>query len=403
MTQATGKSPQQRPFSELPPLPPDQQSLRAFPLLLHPGWTNKKQQLHTSRCGLGTTNPSPSTPLPALAAHADFASTAPLASAPTSNGLLTASSSADLIATTNQIGRSAAHLTPSTVGHDTWTIIQSSRIILMTPGHRPRHRDYRHDSWDDRPSTPPPPHLSSTGSGGWTRSPPVASSPSSDKAAPECPTYANATACHPGSTATTTSEAPFFALLSPLLSAPSLCPRTSLHQLTFADWTPAWDDRDNEAPGTDKSKNTNSDINGTNKTKQDNASAVDDTAAVAHMVNAHAADNTTSIGSGSPPLLSVPPSPEPPLAVKAPPPLGHILLDSGTAINYAAEAPWTPTPSIGDLSMDDVNPMAKLTRAISSHLAELDCQRIAISTKYNAFHDLLVKTQTNFDISAIKR
>jgi hypothetical protein len=231
----------------------------------------------------------------------------------------------------------------------------------------------------------------------------MASSPSSDKAAPECPTYANAMACHPGSTATTTPGAPSNVQLSPLLGALSLHPRTSPHQLTFADWTLDWDNGDNKAPGTDESKDTNLDINGTNETKQDNAFVIDDTVAAAHVVNAHAADNATSIDSSSPPLLSVPPFPAPPLAVKAPPPTGHILLDSGTAIDYAAKAPWMPMPSIGDLSTDDVDPMAKLTRAISSHLAKLDCQCIAISAKYRAFHDLLVKTQTNFDVSAIKR
>ncbi len=145
------------------------------------------------------------------------------------------------------------------------------------------------------------------------------------------------------------------------------------------------------------------DINSTDETKQDNASKVDDTAVAAHVVNAHAADNATSIGSSSHPLLSVPPSPASPLAVKAPPSSGHILLNSGTTINYTAEAPWTPTPSIGDLPTDDVDPMAKLTRTISSHLAKLDHKRIAINTKYDAFHDLLVKIQTNFEVSAIKR
>jgi hypothetical protein len=47
--------------------------------------------------------------------------------------------------------------------------------------------------------------------------------------------------------------------------------------------------------------------------------------------------------------------------------------------------------------------MATLHRAISDHLAELDRQRISIGKKYYAFHDLLVKAQTNFDVSAIER
>jgi hypothetical protein len=120
------------------------------------------------------------------------------------------------------------------------------------------------------------------------------------------------------------------------------------------------------------------------------------------MVNAHAADNAASIGSGSPPLLSILPSPKP-LEIETPPQLGHVLLDSGAAINYVAEAPWMPTLFIGDLPTDDDNPMGKLNRAISTHLAELDRQRLAIGAKYDAFRDLLVKAQTNFDVSALKR
>jgi hypothetical protein len=46
--------------------------------------------------------------------------------------------------------------------------------------------------------------------------------------------------------------------------------------------------------------------------------------------------------------------------------------------------------------------MAKLNAAISLHLAKLDCQRIAISKKYDALHDLLVQTRTDFDVSAIE-
>ena len=46
--------------------------------------------------------------------------------------------------------------------------------------------------------------------------------------------------------------------------------------------------------------------------------------------------------------------------------------------------------------------MATLNVAISFHLAELDHQRIAIGEKYDAFHDLLVQTRTDFDVSAIK-
>jgi hypothetical protein len=122
---------------------------------------------------------------------------------------------------------------------------------------------------------------------------------------------------------------------------------------------------------------------------------------VAPKANAHTADNATSLGSGSPPLLSILPSTKP-LVVKTPLPLGHTLLDSNNTINHIAEAPWIPTPSIGDLPMDDDNPTAKLTRAISTHLAKLDCQRLAIGAKYDAFRDLLINAQTNFDVSALK-
>jgi hypothetical protein len=46
--------------------------------------------------------------------------------------------------------------------------------------------------------------------------------------------------------------------------------------------------------------------------------------------------------------------------------------------------------------------MAKLNAAISLHLAKLDHQRIVISEKYDTFHDLLVQTRTDFDVSAIE-
>jgi hypothetical protein len=154
------------------------------------------------------------------------------------------------------------------------------------------------------------------------------------------------------------------------------------------DWNPGWDDGDDKANDTE-GFNDASDLGGTKETKQDDTAAVDDNEAVAPKANAHTADNATSLGSGSPPLLSIPPSPEP-LAVETPPPSSHTLLNSNASTNGAAEAPWTPMPSIGDLPTDDDNPMARLNRAISTHLAELDHQRLAIGAKYNAFHDLLV-------------
>ena len=116
--------------------------------------------------------------------------------------------------------------------------------------------------------------------------------------------------------------------------------------MTFVDWNPDWDDGNDKADGTEESKDTDSDIGGTEETKQDEASTVDNTAAAAPVVNTHVADNAASNGSGSPPLLSNPPLPKP-LVVEAPPPSGSILLDSNAAINYTAHAPWTPTPSMG--------------------------------------------------------
>ncbi len=229
----------------------------------------------------------------------------------------------------------------------------------------------------------------------------MAGSPSIDEAAPERPTYADATARPPGSTATPTPGPPPIAQLLPLLGTPSLRPRTSLRQLTFADWNPDWDNGNNNANNT-KGFNNAPDLRGTKETKQDDAAAVDDNEVAAPKANAHTADNATSLGSGSPPLLSIPPSPKP-LAVETPLPSSHTLLDSDAAINHMAEAPWTPTPSIGDLPTDDDNPMAKLTRTISTHLAELNRQCLAIGAKYDAFRDLLVNAQTNFDVSALER
>jgi hypothetical protein len=160
--------------------------------------------------------------------------------------------------------------------------------------------------------------------------------------------------------------------------------------MTFADWDPDWDNGDDKAGGTEESKDTDLDIGGTKVTKQDKATTVDNNAVALPMVNAHAAENATSNGSSSPPLLSIPPLPKP-LVVKAPPLSGCILLDSNAAINYAAHAPCTPMPSIEDLPTADDNFMATLHWDISTYLTKLDCQWIAIGAKYDAFHDLLVK------------
>jgi hypothetical protein len=159
-----------------------------------------------------------------------------------------------------------------------------------------------------------------------------------------------------------------------------------------------WRQQTNNTEGS----NDASDLGGTKETKKDDATAVDDNEAAAPKANAHMADNATSLGSGSPPLLSIPPSPKP-LAVETPLPSSYTLLNSNAATNHAAEAPWTPTPSIRDLPTDDDNPMARLNRAISTHLAKLDHQHLAIGAKYDTFSDLLINAQTKFDVSALER
>jgi hypothetical protein len=72
-------------------------------------------------------------------------------------------------------------------------------------------------------------------------------------------------------------------------------------------------------------------------------------------------------------------------------------------MSYAAEAPWTPTPSIGALPTGNDDPMAKLNHAVTVHLAELDPQQCAIGVKYDAFRNLLVTAQATFDVTAIKQ
>ena len=103
---------------------------------------------------------------------------------------------------------------------------------------------------------------------------------------------------------------------------------------------------------------------------------------------------TPSLDSGSPPLLS----PEPIIEVPPGPLTSEdIVLDSGASVCSAADVPWpTHTPTAY------IDPMATLYAAISLHIAELDRQRIAIGEKYDAFHDLLVKARTDFDLSAIE-
>jgi hypothetical protein len=216
------------------------------------------------------------------------------------------------------------------------------------------------------------------------------------------PTYTDATARPPGPSVTSNPGAPSIAQLLPLLGTPSLRPGTSLCPLTFADWNLEWKDGNDKAGETEESNDDDLEVSGTAETKQDDVPAVEDTKAAALAVNAHGDDDATSLGSGSPPLLTIPHSPKP-LAIEAPPPLHHIILDSGAAVNYAAQAPWMPTPSIRDLPVTVEDHMATLHWAISDHLTELDRQRISIDKKYDALHDLLIQAQTNFKVSAIKR
>jgi hypothetical protein len=172
---------------------------------------------------------------------------------------------------------------------------------------------------------------------------------------------------------------------------PLLRPRTTLQQVDLTDWTPNWDDDDDAAPSTGNLKESDLEIHGTEETKLDDASAVDDTVAANQ-----APDANTSLDGGSPPLLSSPDSTNP-LEGDAPPLSDTAILNSGASLEYAAGPTIGRTPAT-----TTVDPMAKLNAAISLHLAELDRQRIAISKKYEVFHDLLVQTRTDFNVSAIK-
>ncbi len=163
-------------------------------LLLH-AWFNKRQQSPTSLCGLATTKPSLSMPLQALVVTGDFASTAPLGSAPASLGLSIASIYADLTTIVKRIKTSAVPLTTSTCRHATSTTILSLTPMPMMPKRWTRQRGRQLDQRDGRPPTPPPPRLSSTGAGGWTRPPAVANLPLSNEATPARQTYADAIAC----------------------------------------------------------------------------------------------------------------------------------------------------------------------------------------------------------------
>ncbi len=229
----------------------------------------------------------------------------------------------------------------------------------MTPGCRTRQRGHCHDAHDGRPPTPP------------------RYSPASDNADTPPASYAAATARPPGSA--TTPRAHPVAQPSPLRGMLSLRPRTILRQVDLTDWTPNWDDDDDAAPSTSNLKESDSEIHGTEETKLDNASAVEDTAAANQAPNVN-----TSLDGGSPPLLSSPDSTNP-LEGDAPPLSDTAILDSSASLKYVAGPTIGGTPAT-----TTVNSMAKLNAAISLHLAELDRQRIAISKKYDAFHDLLI-------------
>ncbi len=171
------------------------------------------------------------------------------------------------------------------------------------------------------------------------------------------------------------------ALLSPLQRTPSLRPRTSLRPLVLAVWQPTWDDDDNEV--NDGASDEDSDVGGTEETKDDDSPIVDKTAVADRDVNAHTAEDVNPNGSDSPPLLSLPPSPTP------------VLVDTPAAPHHHVTfADIRVPPGDGD-------PMAALNRGISAHLSELDRQQRAIGDKYDVFRALLVVAQASFDAPAI--
>jgi hypothetical protein len=233
----------------------------------------------------------------------------------------------------------------------------------MTPRRRNRTRARRHDSRDGRPPSPPPSRLSSTGSGGWTRLPPAASSPSSKDTTTEQRTYADATARPPGPSPSSTG-APPVTQLSSLRGILSLRPHTSLCPLTFENWTHAWDDGDNKAGGTEETKDDALSVEGSIENTPDDAPAVEDATALADTTTTHRDDDATLNGSAT--LLSSPASNADSLAGNKPPPSDDATLDSGASIQYTA-APTPPrTPQLDDLPATAPNGMATLQRAISN-------------------------------------
>jgi hypothetical protein len=173
--------------------------------------------------------------------------------------------------------------------------------------------------------------------------------------------------------------------------------------LTFENWTHAWDDGDNEAGGTEQTKDNALSVEEPIENTLDDALAVKDATAAVDTTTAHWDDDATSNGSASPPLLSSTASNADSLAGNNPPPSDNAILNSGASIHYTAVPTLPCTPPLDDLPVTAPNGMATLQLAISKHLAELDRQRIWIGEKYDALHDLLVKAQAEFDASAIER
>jgi hypothetical protein len=168
----------------------------------------------------------------------------------------------------------------------------------MTSNRRLRQRGRHLDDRDGRPPSPPRPRLSSTGSGGWSRP----SAADGDVAATPArrPTYADAATRTP------------VALLPPLQGTPSLRPRTSLSSLrplVLPEWHPDWDDDDTKVD--DGATDDDSDVGGTEETKEDDSLVVDETAVANRDVHAHTTEDDNPDGSDSPPLLSLPPPLEP--------------------------------------------------------------------------------------------
>ena len=226
----------------------------------------------------------------------------------------------------------------------------------MTPKRRTRQRARQLDERDGRPPSHPLPRLRS----GWSR-------PDADDGTPTAATTtpARRTTYADAATRPQASPAPLtpVALLSPLQGTPSLRPRTSLRPLALPAWNPNWDDDSN--------------VGGTEETKDDDSPIVDVTA-----------EDVNPDGSDSPSLLSLPPLP--------PSPAPSLVDTTTTPHHHVTFADISKPP-------DDDDPMAALNRGISAHLSELDRQQRAIGNKYDAFRALLVEAQASFDAPAIER